>query len=131
MRYHVRARLKDARAEALRVAIRNRSLGHGSVAGGEYLRNMRQTRLMPDDSVEWAEVCSCATPLEEERPYWEAFFDLLEVSDARDRRSCKHEPGRESWTCSDCRCSRPLENALGRQGSSFLSSVMRKPRSTQ
>jgi hypothetical protein len=131
MRYHVRARLKEGRGWALRQAIEHRSFGRGSVAGGEYLRNMRQARLMPDESVEWVEVCYCATPLEEERPYWEAFFDLLIVSDAHDRRSCKHESGKEYWACSDCTCSRKLEDALERQGISFLLSVMQEPRSTR
>ena len=131
MRYHVRARLKDGRGWALRQAIENRSLGRGSVAGGEYLRNMRQARLMPDGRVEWVEVCYCATPLEEERPYWEAFFDLLDVSDAHDRRACKHESGREHWACSDCTCSQKLEKALEQQGSSFLSSVMQEPSPTR
>lgn len=97
-RYHVRIRLKEGRVgrSGKRLSIAVWGLGRGSVAGGEYLRNIGQARLMPDDNVEWVEVCYCATPLEEERSYWEAFFDLLIVSDAHDQRFCKHESGRES-----------------------------------
>ncbi len=78
---------------------------------------------MPDGTVHWVEVCYCATPLEEERPYWEPFFDLLEVVDAHDRRACKHESGREYWVCGECTCAQKLERALQTQGASFLETL--------
>ena len=120
MRYHVRAILKPEQSDALKRTIEQRTLGRGSVAGGEYLRDMENAILMPDGTTEWVEVCFCATPLEEERPYWEAFFELLTITDATDRATCKHETGREPWACTDCTCTRKLERTLERQGEPFL-----------
>jgi hypothetical protein len=61
---------------------RGRNPGQGSVAEGEYLRNMKDARLCPDETARWVEVCYCPTPLLEERPYWEEYFDLGKVQDA-------------------------------------------------
>ena len=63
-------------------AIEQRRLGRGSVAESEYLRNMRAARVASDGMVKWVEVCYCATPLDEERPYWERYFELRRVQDA-------------------------------------------------
>ena len=51
MRYLVRANLKPEQDAALLQAIEDRTLGMGSVAGGEYLRNMAQARQLHDGSV--------------------------------------------------------------------------------
>ena len=67
MRYLVRAKVKPNRARALLDAIERRVLGWGSVAEGEYLRNMAAARVGTDGTVKWVEVCFCATPLDEER----------------------------------------------------------------
>lgn len=123
MRYHVRAKLKAERASALKRAIDRRTLGRGSVAGGEYLRDMHHARAMPDGTTEWVEVCYCAIPLEEERPYWETYFDLLEITDASERAACKHETGREPWACTACNCAAKLERALKQQGRPFLAQL--------
>ena len=56
---------------------------------------MQQARQLPDGSVKWVETCFCATPLEEERPYWEAYFDLVSIKDAHARSRCRHENGTE------------------------------------
>jgi hypothetical protein len=48
MRYLVRARVKQGGERSLLQAIEHRTLGKGSVAGGEYLRNMQAARLCPD-----------------------------------------------------------------------------------
>jgi len=69
MRYLVRARVKSGREADLLHAIENETLGQGSVAEGEYLRNMNEARLCTDQTVRWVEVCYCPTPLQEERPY--------------------------------------------------------------
>jgi len=69
MRYLVRARVKAGGERSLLQAIERGTLGRGSVAGGEYLRNMREARLCPDGTARWVEVCYCPTPLQEERPY--------------------------------------------------------------
>ena len=120
MRYLVRARLKDGCWQSLRTAIEGRTLGQGSVAEGEYLRNMHDARLFPDDTVRWVEVCYCPTPLEEERPYWEVYFDLLKVQDAHDRRKCRDQNGEEPWACGDCDCTARLETKLQSGGRPFL-----------
>jgi hypothetical protein len=91
MRYLVRARVKPGREGDLLHAIEQETLGCGSVAEGEYLRNMQDARLYPDETARWVEICYCPTPLQEERPYWEEFFDLTRVQDAHDRRKCEDE----------------------------------------
>ena len=120
MRYLVKARLKPGRATALLRAIDDGTLGRGSVAGDEYLHDMQSARLQNDGSAKWVEVCFCATPLAEERPYWEEYFELLSVKDAHARRNCRDLNGSEPWACCDCDCTRRLEAALEKTGVSFL-----------
>src|SRR5438270_14077800 len=120
MRYLVRARVKAGRERALLGAIERGTLGHGSVAEGEYLRNMREARELPGGETRWVEVCYCAEPLQEERPYWEEFFDLVKVQDARDRRKCRDQNGTEPWACGDCDCTERLEQKLRSSGEGFL-----------
>src|SRR5262245_18246442 len=97
MRYLVTARVKRGREADLLQAIENGTLGVGSVAGDEYLRNMAQARLCGDGSVRWVEVCFCDLPLQEERPYWEEYFELLRVQDAHGRQRCRDLNGTEPW----------------------------------
>jgi hypothetical protein len=120
MRYLVTARVKPGREAALLKAIEDGTLGAGSVAGGEYLRNMTDARLREDGSLRWVEVCFCATPLAEERPYWEEYFELVKVQDAHTRSRCRDENGTEPWACCDCDCSRKLEDRLAARGRPFL-----------
>ena len=120
MRYLVRARLKPGRERDLMQAIEDETLGSGSVAEGEYLRNMHDARLCPDQTARWVEVCYCPTPLQEERPYWEEYFDLVRVQDAHDRRKCRDENGSEPWACNGCDCTARLEQKLTRNGTPFL-----------
>ena len=61
--------------QALDRAIDDGTLGEGSIAGDEYLRNMAAAREREDGRVQWVEVCYCPTPLAEEREYWEPYFD--------------------------------------------------------
>jgi hypothetical protein len=119
MRYLVRAKVKPGYQQALAKAIDDGALGRGSVAEGEYLRNMNDARLFPDHSIRWVEVCYCPTPLLEERPYWEEFFDLTKVQDAHDRRRCLDHTGEKSWACGDCDCTARLEAKLKATGRSF------------
>jgi hypothetical protein len=119
VRYLVSARVKPGRRPTLDRAIENGTLGAGSVAGDEYLYNMEQARALPDGTVKWVETCFCATPLAEERPYWEAYFDLLSVKDAHARSKCRHENGTEYWACSNCDCTKKLEARLATQGEAF------------
>jgi hypothetical protein len=120
MRYLVRARVKLGCQHALLEAIDRGTLGAGSVAEGEYLRNMKDARLYPDQTARWIEVCYCPTPLQEERPYWEEYFDLVKVQDAHDRRKCRDQNGSEPWACGDCDCTAHLEEKLKNIGEPFL-----------
>ena len=120
MRYLVRARVKPGREQSLLKAVDEARLGKGSVAEGEYLRNMENARQFPDQTARWVEVCYCPTPLQEERPYWEEYFDLVKVQDAHDRRKCRDENGTEPWACGDCDCTRRLEASLKHSGDPFL-----------
>jgi hypothetical protein len=126
MRYLVRARVKPGREAALLDAIEKQTLGQGSVAEGEYLRNMQDARVGDDDTARWVEVCYCPTPLLEEKPYWEQYFDLTRVQDAHDRRKCRDENGTEPWACGDCDCTARLEGRLKAKGVSFLESLREK-----
>jgi len=120
MRYLVRARVKPGREADLLEAIAQRTLGEGSVAEGEYLRNMDDARLSEDQTARWVEICYCPTPLQEERPYWEQYFDLTRVQDAHDRRKCRDENGTEPWACDGCDCTARLEEKLKKTGKPFL-----------
>ncbi len=119
MRYLVTARVRNGRGAALARAIDTGELGRGSIAGDEYQRNMAQARELPDGRVVWVETCFCAVPLDEERPHWEAYFELLSVKDAHARTQCRHETGEQPWACSTCTCTEKLECTLARRGRAF------------
>ena len=133
MRYLVRARVKPGREADLLDAIERGTLGRGSVAEGEYLRNMQEARLCNDNhndqngsqTARWVEVCYCPTPLQEEQPYWEQYLDLTRVQDAHDRHDCRDENGTEPWACGECDCTARLEQRLKESGTSFLDSLRR------
>jgi len=120
MRYLVKAKLKPGKTETLLKAIDDGTLGRGSIAGDEYLHNMNEARLSGGAVATWVETCFCDPPLDEERPYWEEYFDLFSVKDAHSRRNCRHENGTEPWACCDCDCTKKLEEKLRSQGNSFL-----------
>jgi len=120
MRYLVRAKVKPGREKQLLDAIERETLGMGSVAEGEYLRNMQDARLCEDETARWVEICYCPTPLQEERPYWEEYFDLMRVQDTHDRRKCRDHNGTEAWACGDCDCTARLEEKLKQTGSPVL-----------
>ena len=126
MRYLVRARVKAGRAQKLLTAIQNATLGKGSVAGGEYLRDMQNARVFDDGTARWVEICFCSTPLQEERPYWEEYFELTRIQDAHDRRQCRDKNGSEPWACIECDCTGRLEQKLGATGQSFLAVLRRE-----
>ena len=119
MRYLVTAKVKPGKSALLSDAIQRGTLGRGSVAGDEYLRNMAEARQHADGRVQWVEVCFCPIPLAEERPYWEEYFDLLKVQDAHARSRCRDLNGTEPWACCDCDCSAVLEARLATQGQPF------------
>jgi hypothetical protein len=123
VRYLVKARLKPEKSESLLTAIENGSLGKGSIAGDEYVYNMKEARVDDRGTATWVETCFCDPPLAEERPYWEEYFDLVSVKDAHSRRNCRHENGTEPWACCDCDCTRKLEEKLKTQGAGFLDTL--------
>jgi hypothetical protein len=119
VRYLVTAKVKPGRQEALECSIENGTLGRGSIASDEYLRNMGEARQLEDGCVQWVEVCYCPTPLLEERPYWEKYFDLLKVQDAHARSRCRDLNGTENWACDNCDCTARLEARLAAKGRPF------------
>jgi hypothetical protein len=123
MRYLVKARVKSGKDRALVRAVDQGTLGRGSIAGDEYLDNMREARVDESGVTTWVETCFCDPPLAEERPYWEEYFELLSVKDAHSRRTCRHENETELWACCDCDCTKKLEEKLQTQGTSFLNTL--------
>jgi hypothetical protein len=119
MRYLVTARVKPGMSGSLAAAIDSGTLGDGSIAGDEYLRDMDAARELEDGRVQWIEVCFCPTPLAEERPYWEEYFELAKVQDAHARSRCRDLNGTEPWACVDCDCTARLEARLASKGRRF------------
>jgi hypothetical protein len=131
VRYLVTARVKLGREADLLRAIEEGSLGAGSVAGDEYLRNMQDARLYDNGRVRWVEVCFCPSPLQEEQPYWEEYFELVRIQDAHGRHRCRDSNGTEPWACTSCDCTERLEARLSTQGQSFLEVLRAVARSRQ
>ena len=123
MRYLVKARVKEGKQNELLKAIETGELGRGSIAGDEYQYDMEQARVDDSGVAQWVETCFCVVPLDEERPYWEKFFELLSVKDAHARKNCRHENGTEPWACCDCDCTKKLEEKLRATGKSFLDEI--------
>src|SRR4029079_13596433 len=123
MLYLVTARVKAGKSKALRQAIDDETIGRGSVAGDEYLRNMGEAREYEDGRVQWVEVCYCETPLDAERAYWATYFHLAKVQDAHARSRCRDQNGTELWSCGDCDCSARLEARLATLVCPFLESL--------
>lgn len=130
MRYLVKARVKPGRTKALLEAVADGTLGRGSVAGDEYVHDLQKARVDEDGTARWVEVCFCATPLEEERPYWEQYFQLVSVKDAHARKNCRDANGTEPWACCDCDCTRRLEERLARAGQPFLETISSTEKAT-
>jgi hypothetical protein len=86
---------------------------------------MAEARQCDDGTTRWVEVCYCATPLEEERPYWEQYFELDRVQDAHARKNCRDENGSEPWACGDCDCTDRLETRMKTWGQPFLETLKR------
>ena len=130
MRYLVTARVKPGREQDLLCAIETGTLGAGSVAGDEYLRNVSDARIRSDGTIRWVEVCFCRTPLEEERPYWEEYFELVRVQDAHPRAKCRDANGSEPWACCQCDCTARLESHLQQRGRPFVDALRAVARSS-
>ncbi len=120
MRYLVKARVKHGREKDLLRAVEDGSLGRGSIAGDEYVYDLEHARIGEDGTAHWVETCFCATPLQEERPYWEEYFELISVKEAHNRKNCRDLNGTEPWACSNCDCTKRLEEHLAERGEAFL-----------
>jgi hypothetical protein len=120
MRYLVKARIKPGSGRKLLTAIADGSLGRGSIAGDEYKYDLEHARVQKDGEIHWVETCFCSTPLAEERPYWEEYFELVAVKDAHNRKKCRDLNGSEPWACTDCDCTKRLEARLQTRGEDFL-----------
>ena len=126
MRYLVKARVKTEKHASLLQAISDHTLGQGSIAGDEYLYDLEHARVTDDGTAHWVETCFCATPLQEERPYWQEYFELLSVKDAHNRKNCRDWNGTEPWACSNCDCTQRLEERLSQRGEPFLERLMQE-----
>ena len=84
---------------------------------------MKAARLFDDGIARWVEVCYCSEPLQEERPYWERYFELTRIQDAHDCRQCRDHTGEQAWACDNCDCSARLEQKLAETGVPFLASI--------
>jgi hypothetical protein len=129
MRYLVKARVKPGREADLLRAIETGILGAGSIASDEYFRNMQQARACSDGTTRWVEICFCGVPLQEERPYWEEFFDLVQINDAHARGRCRDLNGSAPWACCDCDCTDKLETKMKSWGEPFLEKLQGDQRS--
>jgi hypothetical protein len=58
--------------------------------------------------------------LQEERPFWEKYFDLVRVQDAHARQRCRDLNGTEPWACGECDCTERLEERMAGWGRPFL-----------
>jgi hypothetical protein len=123
MRYLITARVRPGKEPELLKAIESCTLGAGSVAGDEFMRNMREARIYDDGRAKWVEVCFCDTPLAEERPYWEEYFDLVRVQDAHARSRCRDLNGEEPWACCECDCTSRLEAKFAGEGRPLIHSL--------
>lgn len=128
MRYLVTGRVKPGKEMPLLRAIENETLGKDSIADIEFLRNMENARLLENGDVRWVEVCFCPTPLMEERPHWEEFFELTNIRDAHSRKNCRDETGLEPRACYHCDCTENLETKMETRGVGFLEMLKKQKR---
>ncbi len=123
MRYLVKAPVKPGREKALLKAVADGTLGQCPIAGDEHDWDMRPARVGGDGVAHRVETCFCATPLAEERPDREKYFERLSVKDAHHRKNCRDENGTEPWACCHCDCTKRLEQRLQHQGKPFLQTL--------
>ena len=123
MRYLVKAKLKPNKDKDLIEAIETGILGQGSIAGEEYLRDMHHARQLKNGLTCWLEICFCPEPLQEERPYWEEYFEITEIKNAHSREQCKDLDGTKPWACVDCDCTKRLETRMKEWGRFFIDTL--------
>ncbi|WP_428738778.1 hypothetical protein [Sulfurimonas sp.] len=121
MKYLIKAKIKQK--TKLMEAIQNETIGQGSVAFGEYLKNMKEARELDDGTICWIEVCFCDTPLNEELPYWEEYFEDIVIENAHDPKNCQDFNDKEKRACFNCKCTKKLEIEMLSWGTPFLTKV--------
>ncbi len=123
MKYLIKARLIENKRNALRDAIADETLGQGSVAFGEYVKNMKQARVLEDGTLCWVEICFCATPLNEEMPYWAEYFEDIRIEPTQDSKYCQDANGELARACFDCTCTQTLEDEMQHWGRPFTDEI--------
>ena len=121
MRYLVRGKVIDGKSAALLEAIESGVLGRGSIAHKTFLKCMKEARLTTEGEVRWLEVCYCREAfgpgyeLYEELPYWEAYFEEIDVRFARKPEDCEGYP-----VCGDCDCTGKARGETEETGRTLL-----------
>ncbi|WP_317930435.1 hypothetical protein [Halioxenophilus sp. WMMB6] len=120
MKYLVKAKLKASLKNDLMREINADTLGSGSVAFGEYIKNMQQARVLEDGTLCWLEICFCSTPLAEELPYWQRYFEEITIENAHNPNNCQDYNGNAKRACFECSCTDQLEQTMLRWGEPFI-----------
>jgi hypothetical protein len=120
MKYLVKGKVKEQEREKLLQEIEEKTLGKGSVAFGEYLKNMNQARVLDDGTVAWIEICFCPKPLNEEKPYWEKYFENITIENAQNPKYCQDSTGDQKRACFECSCTEELEEEMLCWGKPFI-----------
>jgi hypothetical protein len=120
MKYLVKAKVKEQERAKLLQEIEEKTLGKGSVAFGEYLKNMNQARVLDDGTVAWIEICFCPKPLNEEKPYWENYFENITIEKAQNPIYCQDSTGGQKRACFKCSCTEALEEEMLSWGKPFI-----------
>ena len=66
-------------------------------AGVRVGKSAAKARIGVDGVCTWVEVCFCPAPLQEEKPYWEDYFDLVRIQDAHARTRVAATPWSQPW----------------------------------
>lgn len=120
MKYLIKAKPRLEKKDSLLSAIHKETLGNGSVAFGEYVKNMRQARELKDGTVCWIEVCFCEEPLNEELPYWAEYFTDIKIDAATLPDDCMDFNGSGRRACLGCDCTKELEEEMLGWGKAFI-----------
>ena len=87
----------------------------------------KSARLLEDGQVRWIEVCYCREAfgpggeLLEELPYWQEFFEDIDIRYTTTLEKCEGYP-----SCGDCECTDKLEPKLERMGRRFYAALKKK-----
>jgi hypothetical protein len=103
MRYLVRAFVIKGKVRALLEAVESDSLGKGSIAYTTHIKCMISARLLNNGQVRWSEPCHCQEAfgpggeLLEELPYWQEYFEDIDIRYTTTLEKCEGYP-----SCGSC-----------------------------